>query len=292
MCCSENVIDHIMRKPRSSLVATIDEIRRGTDTDSPRNVYHRTEHVWDDDVQQTVTNIPDVKRVSPVSKNVVKSLWNDNSNSLTIDIKIVEKINSPPILPAKVNNKLSNDASNQKTIEKLNIDIFKTSPLNAQKQKAERTSNTLLQGNGNADENRKTSKIGNKPRRKFSLLREKFEPKCKENEEILTSSSMEMGSTVNLIDDLKSAKFTTPVITKVVQWNNVIRSQDKNTVALCEGQLSISDQESSVTSIPDRSPLSSLQDKRNVFLKQVLSPPKFNNRSKRQSLTSKDFNCK
>lgn len=285
-------VDHIMRKPRSSLVATIDEIRRGTDTDSPRNVYHRTEHVWDDDVQQTVKNIPDVKRVSPVSKNVVKSLWNDNSNSLTIDIKIVEKINSPPKLPAKVNNKLTNDSSNQETIEKLNIDIFKTSPLNAQKQKTERTNNTLLQGNGNSDENRKTSKIGNKPRRKFSLLREKFEPKCKENDEILTSSSMEMGSTVNLIDDLKSAKFTTPVITKVVQWNNVIRSQDKNTVALCEGQLSISDQESSVTSIPDRSPLSSLQDKRNVFLKQVLSPPKFNNRSKRQSFSSKDFNSK
>lgn len=239
------------RKPRSALVATIDEIRRGTETDSPRNVYHRTETIWDDDlqVQEIIKNASDIVRnkSAKAPPSVVKALWTNTT-----------KLDSPPKLPLKMSN--TNDTSKLDIEDKLNI-IKSSLP----KPKCEALSKPETDYN---NEENKRHKAGNKPRRKFSLLREKFEPKVKQTE------TFEMGSTVNLIDDLKAAKYTPPVITKVVQWNNIIRNQNKNNEN-CEGHVSGSDQEN------DETPFHTFRDKRNVFLKQVLSPPKFNNRNKK-----------
>lgn len=236
-----------LRKPRSTLVATIDEIRRATDTDSPRNVYHRTEHVWDD--KEVVKNSV---MSSVVRTNVVKALWSD--------------------IPAPVVKKMDTD-------EKLNI--IKSS-LPKPKPKAEIPINKSPE-NDLEDHKRR----GNKPRRKFSLLREKFEPKVMKQSDL---SSPEMGSTLNLIDDVKSAKFTPPVITKVMQWNNIIRNQNKNSATISQNDVSNREVNNEVLFAGDRSSFTNFCDKRNVFLKQVLSPPKFNSRTKRTSnsiITSK-----
>lgn len=185
------------QETRSSLVTTIDEISRGNDTDSPRHVYHRTENVWDDDVNISSTN---------ASKTVAKSLWNPRPK-YNEDVENFNKINT----------------------------LTNYQPYS---------------------ENDKKKRNGNKPRRKFSLLREKFEPKCKPDySESTDNSSFEMGSTVNLIDDLKSTKISK------LNWNNSEQPTlpDENTCGIIE------------------KPMSNLIDKRNVFLKQVLSPPKFNN---------------
>lgn len=237
------------KKPQSKLVSTIDQIRRGNDTDSPRHVYHRTENIWDDEIN-LANNIIHCKEVHKVSKTVVKSLWNNTNSKLTNtgfkDLKEMSKeIEKPHENTVNIINSLVNLKNPN---EKLNISPKKLAEIDTMRKK----------------------KSENKPRRKFSLLREKFEPKTKQDD-LLTKSAFEMGSTVNLIDDVKSSKFST--ITKKVQWNNGCENEKENDF---EGHVAISDQD--CNNFSDRSTFSTLKDKRNMFLKQVLSPPKFSSK--------------
>lgn len=262
------------QKTQSKLVSTIDEIRRGNDTDSPRHVYHRTENIWDDEMN-LVNNLVCNKEIHkiPVSKTVVKSLWNNSgsklSNSGMEDIRQMSKeLEKSKIQVANENNIVYNKTGSNsiETHKKINTLSNLRSP------KSENTNKVSPKKLYEIDNVR--SKKESKPRRKFSLLREKFEPKVKQDD-LLNCSSAEMGSTVNLIDDVKSAKFTTSVITKVVQWNNGMSNQNKDDSDF-DGQVTFLDQD--CNNATDRSTLASLRDKRNIFLKQVLSPPKFSSK--------------
>lgn len=265
-----------IKKTQSKLVSTIDEIRRGNDTDSPRHVYHRTENIWDDEINlaNNILHCKEIHKV-PVSKTVVKSLWNNSSNTKLTnsgiqDLREVSKeLEKPKIQITNENNMVYSKENCVETVNIINSLVNLKSPKSENTQKLNNSPKKLSE-----IDNIRKKKNENKPRRKFSLLREKFEPKVNKEDDLLTNSAFEMGSTVNLIDDIKSSKFTTSVVTKKVQWNNGLSNDKENSDF--ESQVTISEQ--NCTNFTDRSTLSSLRDKRNMFLKQVLSPPKFSNK--------------
>ncbi|XP_046594377.1 uncharacterized protein LOC107220108 isoform X1 [Neodiprion lecontei] len=144
----------------------------------------------------------------------------------------------------------------------------------------------------------------NRPRRKFSLLRERFEPKSERliytvtpqsrNSNLLTEprtmlyldqtkfSACDKQMSIILNDKFNAEDFTasydkenlTPAVTsRISHWNSFINEHNS----------SISDK----LEMKDNNfgSLSNLKEKRSIFLKQVLSPPKFQNWGKKRTFS-------
>lgn len=136
-------------------------------------------------------------------------------------------------------------------------------------------------------------KSGSKPRRKFSLLREKFEPKSKQSDKemlfqslesvkSISQNNLEINSSQNLI------KCSPNII--VVNQDSKITNDKENLTPLdkIDNQTEpvLPTSETVVLSltpceVPQSISNTNLKEKRTMFLKQVLSPPKINNWSKK-----------
>ncbi|XP_024947713.1 uncharacterized protein LOC107274656 isoform X2 [Cephus cinctus] len=134
----------------------------------------------------------------------------------------------------------------------------------------------------------------NRPRRKFSLLRERFEPKSERLVYTVTprngTSFQADQSKSNKLDDQVSIIFKkspvdrlavfydkenlTPAVTsRISHWNSFIHGQNCAEPEKHDMNVSLSNEESS------------LKERRSIFLKQVLSPPKFQSWGKKRTFS-------
>nr|CAD7434936.1 unnamed protein product [Timema monikensis] len=150
----------------------------------------------------------------------------------------------------------------------------------------------------------------NRPRRKFSLIREKFEQKkCENKTEIETqdplchiftsplhspltavySEPLPDDVTTNILLENEPIVFYNKenVPGRIKQWNAFLKSQNTCNVnwspETCKVIAFSSGQEQESCKV--KPALSNLKERRSIFLKQVLSPPKFQNWSKKGSLS-------
>lgn len=230
----------------SSLVATIDEIRKATVTNSPRNLYHRREHVWDSpqfdpsvkigstlkralwkepskfDPSNIMESLPEKENILNVSHGIKFdqnrkdfslsncSLPREVSNSdvgilynRSMKRRIKSSIAGAKSPSKKLNNKTENnlqDLSN-KDIDLLwqivtESSIPHTSAEDLSSNRISTSLQSLIQkdtGSSNGVNapalkmNNNKKGLRTRPRRKFSILRERFEPRININsdEEIL-----------------------------------------------------------------------------------------------------------
>ncbi|XP_012552007.1 uncharacterized protein LOC101746965 isoform X1 [Bombyx mori] len=297
----------------SSLVATIDEIRKSTVTNSPRNLYHRGDHLWDSP-QPTASNLDPIlsealwKEPSKFHpSNIMESLAEkENDKNISQNpsydtnrktLNVTDTNNSKhDTLRMKIENNFNNHSTNytrskMKNLKTLpdpdvsnkNIDLLwqlvsgNATTANGSNDyvsmnRMSTSLQSLIQKDVSASESNKSSspKLSNikkqtktKPRRKFSILREKFEMKTHLNsdEENLCNTSESTSKTL----DVMSSK-------------NNYRSSDKVTTI----------EKESSTYWPGTSPTGSTssnnsncaKEKRSLFMKQVLSPSKSNTKMK------------
>ncbi|XP_059060787.1 uncharacterized protein LOC131853768 [Achroia grisella] len=300
----------------SSLVATIDEIRNAFINNSPRNLYHRREHLWDSphygasasientlkkalwkepskfDSSNIMESLPEKENIISVSHD---SKFHSNNESRILDkatqndfinVESAETSRNPRrrqktnICGIKLQNKKLNNKSDHRLQDLSNRDIDFLWQLVSENSlphsSIEDLSSTRISSSlqsliqkdpGVAVVSTPAPKITNikkgvrsKPRRKFSILREKFEPKINLNsdKEILChglenkSSALE-SNFINVINDLDATKDR-------INFNSKTNSSSTHTSDyLCS---------------------KSIKEKRSLFMKQVLSPPKFNTKLK------------
>ncbi|CAK1584613.1 unnamed protein product [Parnassius mnemosyne] len=302
----------------SSLVATIDEIRKSTVSSSPRNLYHRREKLLD---------LPQFHSSSKIENNLKKALWKEPSkfNSSNTMEALPEKENildifngskfdtnkkelnllpSSSSLSSQLYNKSSarrqksnltkskshtrniNSKPEQQDLPNKNIDFLwqmvsesSVPPSSSEDLTLSRKTpslQSLIQKDASTSfMNTSTSKISNikrsvrnKPRRKFSLLRERFEPRINlhSDEENLCNHSENM---LNLPDN-RVSKNKFDVTNKIV--DDLISQKHQ--------KINSTDMKSISSSIISDLPSKHLKEKRYLFTKQVLSPPKFNTKLK------------
>lgn len=290
----------------SSLVATIDEIRKATVTNSPRNLYHRREHQWDSpqfhieksdttlkkaiwkepykfDSSNKMECLPEKDCILDVShgskfesKDPVlpissKLSIEDNKNEIK-NVSRRQKTNGTKTPTKKMNNKPEQHDLSNKDIDFLWQLVSDSSlPLSQEDISLSRKTpslQSLIQKDVPTNVvNTSASKISNikknartRPRRKFSILRERFEPKANlhSDEEILYHCSENMSQ----VD------------------SNIMNS--RNQFENCKNELVCHQKQPNVISSDDKSSIESdissrnIKDKRSLFMKQVLSPPRFN----------------
>ncbi|XP_038211465.1 putative uncharacterized protein DDB_G0282133 [Zerene cesonia] len=300
----------------SSLVATIDEIRKATVTNSPRNLYHRREHTWES---------PQFKTFNQSENNLKKALWKEPSkfdSSNTMDALTEKQIALDSSHAAKLDTQLkdmniancdnsySNNVSNypqnstrrEKSYNSLKTDhkkiVNQSNRLHDISNKdidllwqlvSENTSlpynstenfslsrktpslQSLIQKDSSANTSAsKSSNIKkssrNRPRRKFSILREKFEPKLNSDEEILYNrSDNNLSKLCNSNNINQDRKQTT------AEYGN-----ENDGMCFPPENFSSSDQINSTSVDEFSSATKQIKEKRSIFMKQVLSPPKFN----------------
>ncbi|XP_041984665.1 uncharacterized protein LOC121737156 [Aricia agestis] len=292
-----------------SLVATIDEIRKATVTNSPRNLYHRRENQWDS--PQFHSNTKSVG-------NLKKALWKDTCKldndhridlvpekeyGLSSDMPYHPQLDSKELKAISDAALLDNDLSNCKTtprkhkttkvqnkgvnrsteqlhdLSNKDIDFLwqlvsdNTLPVSYAFEDTHLSNKTpslqsLIQKDSSPTDvlNTPTSKITNikknirtKPRRKFSILRERFEPKSNVNcdKETLYYETEKIQDTMN------------------INTSNVLKK--------CQDKADEIHKETYQSDVPYMSSYTSprnIKDKRSLFMKQVLSPPKFNTKLK------------
>lgn len=300
----------------SSLVATIDEIRKATVTNSPRNLYHRREHQWDS---------PQFHSADKSETNLKKAIWKepykfDLSNKMetlpekdcNLDVshgsKFESSVKHSNVLPVSTNLGIDSNKSQNKNITRRQKSIC-TKPQNKKlNSKPEQqvhdlsnkdidflwqlvTDNSLpLNSIEDVSLSRKTpslqsliqkesppnlvnttaSKISNikknvrsRPRRKLSLLRERFEPKSNlhSDEEILYHCSE------NVVQQIDS---------NIMNVRN--QFDHNNQTEICPQILSNAtlNDEKNCSDIKTNVPSKNIKEKRSLFMKQVLSPPRFN----------------
>ncbi|KAM3963208.1 uncharacterized protein ACR2FA_002568 [Aphomia sociella] len=294
----------------SSLVATIDEIRKAFINNSPRNLYHRREHLWDSpQCEASVTIENTLKRVlwkEPSkfdSSNILESLPEKENISVSHGSKLLSNKNSSSILDKAISNelvaveidetynrnqrrrhktnicplKLQNDTLNNKPdrlqdFSNKDIDFLwqlvseNSLPHSSAEDLSSNRISSSLQSLIQKDPtvslvNTSVPKITNikkgsrsKPRRKFSILRERFEPKSNLNsDKVILCHGTESVSNplasnfVNVINDLESTN-------ERIKIDSSIKNTDSS----------------------DYLSSKSIKEKRSLFMKQVLSPPKFN----------------
>lgn len=296
----------------SSLVATIDEIRKSTDTNSPRNLYHRREKLWDS---------PELNVSNKLDSNLTKALWKEpckfnlsnimeplpekesilNLSHQTKFDSIRKENNILGSSSTDFMNKTENIACYNKNIKRRpksnannlksqckknnnkpdpgihdlsskNIDLLwqLVSENSRSKESSIEDCNTnristslqsLIQEDTPPPQVTET-KLSNikksvrvKPRRKFSILRERFEPKLHLNsdEEILCYSSENILQPYDAIS---------------------IKNQFEGTQNFPSRSNFTESTENIVTS--DSTISKNVGEKRSLFMKQVLTPPKFN----------------
>lgn len=293
----------------SSLVATIDEIRKATVTNSPRNLYHRREHQWDSPQFH-------IEKRNQDETSLKKAIWKepyqfDSSNKMDslpekdciLDVSHGSKFESKDSSVLPISPKLSIDNKNQiKNVTRRQKVNYTKPPAKKINNKTEQhdlsnkdidflwqlvSDNTLPLSQEDISLSRKTpslqsliqkdlptnvvntpaSKISNikknartRPRRKFSILRERFEPKANlhSDEEILYHCTENLSQ----------------VDTNIIN----VRNQFDNSPA----ELVCHQNQPNFLSYDDKSYIESdmftknMKDKRSLFMKQVLSPPRFN----------------
>lgn len=302
----------------SSLVATIDEIRKSTINNSPRVLYHhRRDHCWDSQQFHTYDKIDDNLRHAlwkePSkfdSSNIMHSLHEKENFDIDInDLKINKnkmKLYIPDFRPTtnKVNDE--NDTTTicktkrrQKSISstsksqvkrnnsksKLQDNVDPNNDMNLLWQLV--SSESDIDGHPTLDvclrkdipshSNTATAKVSNtrkgprnRPRRKFSILRERFEPRLNSDEEVLFQSAesiLNLNSTDLNIINVKN-KLSTE-LNPIHPEKEINIRQEQHT---CEDVSSLTNHISK-----------DVKEKRSLFLKQVLSPPKFNTKLKHKS---------
>ncbi|KOB70041.1 XK-related protein [Operophtera brumata] len=314
-------IDQSIKKrlsSESSLVATIDEIRKSTANNSPRILYHRRDHIWDS---------PSFRPYDKIDNNLRNVLWKEPSkfDSSNIMKFLHEKENYDNELhKSKINKKEMklniNDQSISNTVNYVESPLRnnykntkrrqKSSCSSANKAQAKRNntkSDQNQQGNTDSDNDinalwhlvssesdidnsqtlgtclRKegptslstvTTKLSNikkgarnRPRRKFSILRERFEPRTNSDEEVLFKSAE---SILNL----------NPLDLNIINVKNKLCT-DMHSIATSTKEMNVLQEqtyEGMSTSTKDTS--KDVKEKRSLFIKQVLSPPKFNTKLK------------
>lgn len=310
----------------SSLVATIDEIRKSTVTNSPRNLYHRREHLWDSPQFNTSTKIDtNLKQAlwkEPSkfdSSNIMESLP-EKENNMNISHRskfdiIKKELNVPSISSTSSDHssenysaykntntrrRLKSNSSNIKLQSKKNnikpdqnehdlsnkdIDFLwqlvseNSAPSISTEDCSSNKISSSLQSLIQKDTampvvNTSTSKMSNvkkatrsRPRRKFSILRERFEPRLNLNsdEEILygscdISQAQVDSNIVNVKNQFSADQGVSTIPRKHKYYNSSFESSEKlETAAGCDLIMS-----------------KHIKEKRSLFMKQVLSPPKFN----------------
>lgn len=309
-------IDQSIKKrlsSESSLVATIDEIRKSTVNNSPRIPYHRRDHIWDSPPFHTYDKIDD---------NLRNALWKepskfDSSNIMTF---LHEKENlDTEIHKSKINKKEMKLNINDRSMSNTLNDV--ESPLrnnykNTKRRQKSSCSSANKRNNTKSDRNQQdntdpdndmnllwqlvssesdidnaqtlgacrkegptslstaTTKVSNikkgarnRPRRKFSILRERFEPRANSDEEVLFQSTE---SILNL----------NPLDVNIINVKNKLCT-DMHSIATSEKETNVLQEqpyEGMSTSIKDMP--NDVKEKRSLFLRQVLSPPKFNTKLK------------
>ncbi|XP_030024438.2 uncharacterized protein LOC115443250 [Manduca sexta] len=306
----------------SSLVATIDEIRKATVSNSPRNLYHRRDHMWDS---------PQIKTSPKIDSTLTKALWKEPSkfDSSNIMNSLPEKehsknvthqakfdlskmdLNVTDLLPPDFNhsdNSLTHN-KNMRRRQKLNSNHMRTQSKNVNVKPEENihdlsnkdidflwhlvsenttpfasvgecTSNpmssslqSLIQKDISEPHVNAASKLSNikkqvrtRPRRKFSILRERFEPKTNLNsdEEILCHSSESTSQ---------------PIDSNIVSLKNHLNTHESH-IAHQQNLKSLTHENVSMAALQDCSISRNVKEKRSLFMKQVLSPPKFNTKLK------------
>ncbi|XP_026742115.1 uncharacterized protein LOC113504148 [Trichoplusia ni] len=310
----------------SSLVATIDEIRKSTVTNSPRNLYHRREHLWDSPKFNTSTKI-DLKQALwkepskfdpsnimeslPEKENclniaqrskfetIKKDLNLSNSSQTSSDLNSTDstvynkntrrrqKSNSNSV---KIQGKKSNikPEQNQQDLSNKDIDFLwqlvsgSSAPINCSDDCSSNKISTSLQSLIQKDTatmpvvNTSASKISNvkkgarsRPRRKFSILREKFEPRLNINsdEEILYRScdisQPQTEANVVSVKNQFDAELGIRTLPRKQNYDNscFVNSESDKLPTDVGSDLIMS---------------KNIKEKRSIFMKQVLSPPKFN----------------
>lgn len=302
----------------SSLVATIDEIRKSTVNNSPRILYHRKDH-WDSPQLHTYDKIDNNLRnalwkepskfdssnimkswhekenfdneihQSKITKKEMKLNMKDRSMSETItDIEIPLRYNHRNTKRSQKSscssvNKSQTKKNYSKTHRNQQGSADPDNDMNLLWQLVSSESDidshqaldTCLKKEGPTSLNTASTKVSNikkggrnRPRRKFSILRERFEPITNSDEEVLFQSAESIlnlnTSDVNIIN----------VKNKLCSDNmHSISTNEKETNVLHEQTY-----EGMSTTINDTS--KDVREKRSLFLKQVLGPPKFNTKLK------------
>ncbi|XP_073953704.1 uncharacterized protein isoform X2 [Choristoneura fumiferana] len=306
----------------SSLVATIDEIRKATIANSPRNLYHKRRDL------QWYTPKEEVS--AKIECNLERALWKepskfDSSNIMEslpekeniLNVSHVSKydlskkeinctVTSSSEASGFENNSRKNTRERQKSACNLKTQYKKneTKPDQSLKDLSNKdidflwqlvTDNSLplsstedlassrltsslqslIQKETSISHVQTSSKISNmkksertKPRRKFSMLREKFEPKLNINsdEEIL---------------------FHCPENLSASNESVVVNQFNVNVDTVDQKKINISPEEAKTNrSASNRSDVimsKNMKEKRSLFMKQVLSPPKFNTKLKHKA---------
>ncbi|KAK7793048.1 hypothetical protein R5R35_004475 [Gryllus longicercus] len=140
-------------------------------------------------------------------------------------------------------------------------------------------------------------KSDSKAHRKFLSLQEKFETKQSDNSKTKkgkvnfgfesspetmdneSNSQTFAGSTEALVP-VSNSNETPAVIHRIHQWNNFLKSQNNRSDSSRSSSLA---QNCDVNQIGSKPNMSSLKERRTMFLKQVLSPPRFQNWSKKST---------
>uniref|UniRef100_A0A2A4K696 XK-related protein n=1 Tax=Heliothis virescens TaxID=7102 RepID=A0A2A4K696_HELVI len=309
----------------SSLVATIDEIRKSTVTNSPRNLYHRREHLWDSPQFNTSTKI-DLKQalwkepskfdpsnimeslpekencmniverskyvmikkelnVSNISSSSTDLHGGENASVYNKNTRRRQKTNSTNI---KLQSKKINikPEQNEHDLSNKDIDFLwqlvseSSAPNNSSEDCSSNKISTSLQSLIQKDAtmpvvNTSTSKLSNvkkgarsRPRRKFSILRERFEPRINLNsdEEILYRSceisQPQSDSSVIHVKNQFDAEHGGRTVPRKQNYDNLSFETSEslpNAAVSCDLVMS-----------------KNIKEKRSLFMKQVLSPPKFN----------------
>lgn len=310
----------------SSLVATIDEIRKATVTNSPRNLYHRREQLWDsphfDASDKIECNLKQALWKEPskfMSSNIMKSLpekenilnahgtkfdstkkelnftpsnsGNNNITEMVSTNKNFRRRQRSNVCNIKTQNKKNYHCSEQHLQDLSNRDIDflwqlvseNSLPLSStedlssnrissslqsliQKETPAPLVSTSVPKSSNIKKGAKS-----RPRRKFSILRDRFEPKLSLNsdEEILyqyaenTSRSTD-NNVMNVINQFDLKHNIDEVEPEKAKLSLSCNTKPKDTAS----------------HVLESTTSKNLKEKRSLFMKQVLSPPKFNTKLK------------
>ncbi|CAK9815379.1 XK-related protein 5 [Anthophora plagiata] len=320
----------------STLVSTIDQIRKYTAENSPRHVYHTTGSQWEDfhpkslikKAQLTKTLFTDA---SACNKNYINCM--DESDSIKDLVKYctIESIKktatttttttttttatmttaTTPLIDAILSNSMENDlyvemsplvsvTENAMVVHNNLSEVVFSSVTDVNTVPNVSTQSTKLNSNPDVEELEqpcdKRKKVINYPKRKFSLLKEKFELKSQLVYVVTPNNATE----VQRSSDTPEFDTTKKHVSVILKMSSDCTRHDKENLAPIA---SLKVNHAKHTSNVDRSRLNrestdfisyendeplcngdlNLKERRHIFLEQVLSPPKLLTWNKRKS---------
>ncbi|XP_049832054.1 uncharacterized protein LOC126272874 isoform X1 [Schistocerca gregaria] len=292
----------------STLVATIDEIRRGS---SLCNLYNST---WDSRSCSSASTLSGSPQKSP-SKNKFpfdsvystslpslpsSSLSTNPYSPVTRDSHLISKLHDSLNDDCRVSSKMVPSTMSHGPEIVLDAVSYLSPPDSVAEHSAQQQASCA--------EAKKTGK-SNRIRRKFSLLREKFEHKESDHDisqQLDTFTSADVKNCTkpisdfcvtvknDIVLDISAEKMEEPsdkenvipaVTSRIKQWNSILKGQNTDQRLHFEVP-SVRGETERETSKPVKVGYLNLKERRSVFLKQVLSPPRFQSKPKRTSLSA------